>query len=159
MASREEKLENLELMLNEDIPYNQRLVAYEYLSENCEDIVDDMLEKIVSLEGDTANMLIEVLANYKGNKAIFMQLVSFLYKGEDVPLFARLIGSYGDEKGIDILQTFLDEYDPNYNEFMEIRNAIEELGGEAKLDKDFSDDEFYQYIQTGEIKDEEEEQV
>lgn len=159
MASREEKLENLELMLNEDIPYNQRLVAYEYLSENCEDIVDDMLEKLVSLEGDTANMLIEVLANYKGNKAIFMQLVSFLYKGEDVPLFARLIGSYGDEKGIDILQTFLDEYDPNYNEFMEIRNAIEELGGEAKLDKDFSDDEFYQYIQTGEIKDEEEEQV
>jgi len=159
MASKEEKLENLDLMLNEDIPYNERLVAYDYLSEDCEDIVDNMLEKLVNLDGDTASMLVEVLANYKGNKAIFMQLVSFLYKGEDVALFARLIGSYGDTKGIEVLKTFLAEYDPNYNEFMEIRNAIEELGGDVNFDKDFSDDEFYQYIQTGEVKDAEEDEI
>jgi len=153
MASKEEMLENLNLMLNEDIPYNQRLEAYEYLSEGCEEIVDDMLKKLITLDGDTGSMLMEVLSNYKGNKEIFMNLVSYLYRGEDVALYARLIGSYGDEKGIDTLNDFLQEYDPNYNEFMEIRNAIEELGGECKFDKDFSDDMFYQYIQTGEVKD------
>ena len=146
VKTKEEMLKNLEVLLNEDLPYHQRLEAYEYLLEDCEPILDDMIDKIYTLEGETGKMLMEILAEYKGNKAIFMGLVSYLYKGEDVALFARLIGSYGDEQGIEVLKTFCENYEPNYNEYMELRNAVEELGGDFDLKQDFSDDPLYRYL-------------
>ncbi|MBQ3754827.1 MAG: hypothetical protein II867_01530 [Clostridia bacterium] len=144
--SKEEMLENLDILLNEELPYNVRLDSYEYLQEDCEAILNEMIEKMYAYEGETGKMLMEILANYKGNKAIFMGLVSYLYKGEDVALFAKLIGSYGDEQGIEVLKTFCEEYEPNYNEFMEIRNAVEELGGDFNLKEDFDDDPLYRFL-------------
>lgn len=146
LKNKEEMLENLDILLNEELPYNVRLDAYEYLQEDCEEILDDMIAKMYTVEGDTGQMLMEVLACYKGNKAIFMGLVSWLYKGEDVAQFAKLIGSYGDEQGIEVLKTFCKEYEPNYNEYMELRNAVEELGGDFDLEEDFSDDPLYRYL-------------
>lgn len=146
VKTKEEMLKNLNVLLDEDLPYGQRLEAYEYLLEDCEPILEDMIDKMYSLEGETGKMLMEILAEYKGNKAIFMGLVSYLYKGEDVALFARLIGSYGDEQGIEVLKTFCENYEPNYNEYMELRNAVEELGGDFDLKQDFSDDPFYRFL-------------
>ena len=152
--TKEEMLENLDILLNEELPYNVRLDSYEYLQEDCEEILDDMIAKMYTLEGETGQMLMEILAGYKGNKAIFMGLVSYLYKGEDVALFARLIGSYGDEQGIEVLKTFCENYEPNYNEFMEIRNAIEELGGDFDMKEDFEDDPLYRFLKGLDEEDE-----
>lgn len=152
--TKEEMLENLDILLNEELPYNVRVDSYEYLQEDCEEILDDMIAKMYTLEGETGQMLMEILAGYKGNKAIFMGLVSYLYKGEDVALFARLIGSYGDEQGIEVLKTFCENYEPNYNEFMEIRNAIEELGGDFDMKEDFEDDPLYRYLKGLDEEDE-----
>lgn len=146
MKTKEQMLKALDIMLDEDKPYPERLEAYEFLEEDCEEAVDDMVAKLYTAEGEGGKMLIEVLSNYKGNKAIFMGLVSYLYGGDDVALYARLIGSYGDEQGIEALKTFVENYEPNYNEYMEIRNAIEELGGDFDLKQDFSDDPFYRYL-------------
>lgn len=153
--TKEEMLDMLSVMLDEDKPYQQRLDAYEYLLEDCEPILEDMIDKIYTLDGDTGKMLMEVLAEYKGNKAIFMGLVSYLYKGEDVALFARLIGAYGDEQGVEVLKTFCENYEPNYNEYMELRNAVEELGGDFDLKQDFSDDPFYRFLKGLDEVDEE----
>ncbi len=144
--NKENMLAMLDRMLDDDLPYGERLEAYEFLLEDCNEIVDDMLKRFYELDGDDAKMLLEVLAQYKGNKAIFMALVSYLYRGDDVALFARLIGGYGDVRGIETLKGFLNEYEPNYNEYMEIRNAIEELGGDLDFKQDFSDDPFYRYL-------------
>ena len=153
--TKDEMLDMLSVMLDEDKPYQQRLDAYEYLLEDCEPILEDMIDKIYTLDGDTGKMLMEVLAEYKGNKAIFMGLVSYLYKGEDVALFARLIGAYGDEQGVEVLKTFCENYEPNYNEYMELRNAVEELGGDFDLKQDFSDDPFYRFLKGLDEVDEE----
>lgn len=146
VKTKADMLKNLDVLLNEDLPYHQRLEAYEYLMEDCEPILEDMIDKIYTTEGETGKMLMEILAEYKGNKAIFMGLVSYLYKGEDVALFARLIGAYGDEQGVEVLKTFCENYEPNYNEYMELRNAVEELGGDFDLKQDFSDDPFYRFL-------------
>ncbi len=146
MKAKEEMLRMLAVLTDEDRPYPERLEAYEYLLEDCDEIVDDMLEKFYVSEGETGKMLIEILAGYKGNPAIYMGLVSYLYKGEDVALFARLLGSYGDERAIDLLKGFAEEYELNYNEYMEVRNAVEQLGGYFDDDKDYSDDPFYRYL-------------
>lgn len=146
MKTKTEMLEMLRVLLDESLPYAKRLEAYEYLSEDCEEAVEDMLAAFYAADGDTGKMLIEILSRYKGDPAIYMGLVSYLYKGEDVALFARLLGSYGDERAIDLLKSFAEEYELDYNEHMEVRNAVEQLGGDWVDDKDYSDDPFYRYL-------------
>ncbi|MBO7151923.1 MAG: hypothetical protein J6V77_03700, partial [Clostridia bacterium] len=48
---------------------------------------------------------------------------------------------------IEVLKSFAESTDLNYNEYMEIRNAVEELGGYFE-DKEstYQDDEFYRYL-------------
>ena len=146
MKTKTEMLEMLRVLLDESLPYAKRLEAYEYLSEDCEEAVEDMLAAFYAADGDTGKMLIEILSRYKGDPAIYMGLVSYLYKGEDVALFARLLGSYGDERAIDLLKSFAEEYELDYHEYMEVRNAVEQLGGDWVDDKDYSDDPFYRYL-------------
>ena len=61
VKTKEEMLKNLEVLLNEDLPYHQRLEAYEYLLEDCEPILDDMIDKIYTLEGETGKMFLKFL--------------------------------------------------------------------------------------------------
>ena len=49
-------------------------------------------------------------------------------------------------RSIEVLKAFCNEYEPNYNEFMELRNAIEELGGDFDMKEDFDDDPLYRYL-------------
>ena len=146
MKTKKQMLEMLDVLTDESKDYSVRLEAYEFLLEDCEEAVDEMLEKLYVSDGETGKMLIEILSEYKGNPAIYMGLVSYLYKGEDVALFARLLGRYGDERAIDVLKSFAQEYELNYNEYMEVRNAVEELGCYFEDDKDYSDDPFYRYL-------------
>ena len=146
MKTEKEMRRMLDLLTDESKPYERRLEAYEYLLEDCEPVVDEMVERFAVSEGETGKMLIEILAEYKGNPAVYMGLVSYLYRGEDVALYARLLGKYGDERAIDVLKSFAEEYDLDYNEYMEVRNAVEELGGYFEDDRDFSDDPFYRYL-------------
>ena len=147
MKNREGMEKMLATLCDEAIDYQTRLEAYEYLQEDCEEIVDAMLEKFYQSQGETADMLIEILSEYKGNKAIYMGLVSYLYRGDDVALYARLLGKYGDESAIEVLKSFAESTDLNYNEYMEIRNAVEELGGYFDdKEGDYQDDEFYRYL-------------
>ena len=147
MKSKQEKEKMLGILLDESVEYNTRLEAYEFLQEDCEDMVETMLEKFYSSSGETADMLIEILTEYKGNKGVYMGLVSCLYRGEDVALYARLLGKYGDESAIEVLKSFADSNELNYNEYMEIRNAVEELGGYfVDKEKDYQDDAFYRYL-------------
>lgn len=155
MKTKSEMLAMLDVLTDEARPYPERLEAYEYLLEDCDEVVDDMLERFYASDGETGKMLIEILAGYKGNPAVYMGLVSYLYKGEDVALFARLLGSYGDERAIDLLKGFAEEYELNYNEYMEVRNAVEQLGGYFDDDKDYSDDPFYRYLKGLDEKDDE----
>ena len=143
---REEMLENLSMLQDENVPYDIKLDCYDYLMDGCEDIVDEMIEAYRNNgTSDVAKMLLEILSNYPGHDEVYFALVSWLYRGDDVPLFAHLIGKYGDDRGLEALQGFLKEYEPTYSEFIEIRAAIEELGGEVSDDDtpDFSEDPLY----------------
>ncbi len=156
MKSKQEMERMLARLCDESLEYSLRLEAYEFLQEDCEELVDAMLEKFYSSEGETADMLIEILSEYKGNKGVYMGLVSFLYRGDDVALYARLLGKYGDESAIEVLKSYADSNELNYNEYMEIRNAVEELGGYFDdKESDYQEDEFYRYLKGLDEKDDE----
>ena len=153
--SLKEKQNLVALVASPDADYDKKLEAYAYLCENGEEVVDDMIKAQLTADEESGQMLVEILANYKGRKDIFLLLVSYFYRGEDVALFARLLGSYGDEAAIDILKSFAKQFEDelNYNEFMEIRNAVEELGGDFDLNTDFSNDPFYRYLKGLDMSD------
>ncbi|MDD4840029.1 MAG: hypothetical protein PHE93_05140 [Clostridia bacterium] len=146
MTEKEKKLKSLALICDAETPYTIKLGAYEYLCDEGEEIISEMLESVYKVEGDDAQMLVEILANFKGRKDIYLLLVTYFYRGEDVALFAKLLGSYGDEKAVEILNSYVEENEVNYNEFMEIRNAIEQLGAIFHSNKEFTDDPFYKYL-------------
>lgn len=136
----------ISLLTNDEMPDEVKTVAFEYLSDGDDCIPDKILEIINGVPEKNQGILVEVLSNFKGRKDVFFWLVTMLQRAEDVPMYAGLLGRYGDASAIDILKSFAKEVDINYVEFVEIRNAVEELGGEMSEEKDFSDDPYYKYI-------------
>ena len=68
-------------------------------------------------------------------------------KSKNIPYIAGLIGKYGDERCAEFLYPALDNC--NYLEFIEIRSAIEALGGVVDdTYRDFTDDEYYKAIKN-----------
>ena len=67
MKNRNEMEKMLALLTDESAEYSSRLEAYEYLQEDCEEMVEPMLEKFYASQGETADMLLEVLSEYKGH--------------------------------------------------------------------------------------------
>lgn len=145
--STDEKKKLVDIVADEKAEYGDKLAAYEYLLDNGAEVVDYMISKMPSLlNTESGQMLVEILAEYKGRKDVYLWLVTYFYRGEDIPLFARLLGAYGNEDAIEILTSYANDYDVDYNEFMEIRNAVEQLGGEFNVRKDFSDDPLFGYL-------------
>lgn len=136
----------ISVLINDEMPDEVKTVAFEYLSDGDDCVPEKILEIINSVPEKNQGILVEVLSNFKGRKDVFYWLVTMLQRAEDVPTYAGLLGRYGDAAAIDILKSFASEVDINYVEFVEIRNAVEELGGEMTEEKDFSDDPYYKYI-------------
>ena len=136
----------ISVLTNDEMPDEVKTVAFEYLSDGDDCVPEKILEIINSVPEKNQGILVEVLSNFKGRKDVFYWLVTMLQRAEDVPTYAGLHGRYGDTAAIDILKSFASEVDINYVEFVEIRNAVEELGGEMTEEKDFSDDPYYKYI-------------
>ena len=61
-------------------------------------------------------------------------------------LYAGYLGKLGDDRALEPLMDAAEGNDINYVDFIEIRNAIERLGGEAPI-REFNDDPTYQAVQ------------
>lgn len=123
-----------------------RRYAYEYLSGQNGRLTDRLLELAESSEGDAKDFLMEILACGKGDKRVYYALVTMLYRAENVPLYADLLAKYDDPAAIEVLKSFADENpEINYQEFLELRYAVERLGGEWTAEKDFSEDPLYKF--------------
>ncbi len=136
----------IKMLMNAETPDDVITVIYEFLSEGKPRVADKILEVINETPAPQQGVMVEILSNFKGRKDIFYWLITMLQRAEDVPLYAGLLGSYGDVAAIDILKSFAAENDINYMEYVEIRNAVEELGGDMDVEKDFADDPYYKYM-------------
>lgn len=138
----------LKAILNPNVDEEIKNIAFEFLSEDRPNIVDKILDLINTVKDETQRMLVEIMAEYKGRKDVFYWLVTMLYRAENVALYAKLLGQYDDTTAIDILKSFAIDNDIDYVEYLEIRNAVERLGGEFDIERDFSEDEIYKYMHS-----------
>ena len=81
-----------------------------------------------------------MLVNYPGNPQVYnLAIRLFKENAGRRALFATYLGKLGDERALPVLMEAAEDEKTGYIDFIEIRNAIEMLGGTAPK-RDFYDD-------------------
>ncbi len=120
--------------------------ALESLSEMGRSAVQPMLEALPKANAAGQEALLDVLANYPGNEQVF-QLALKLFKENPKrrALFSSYLAKLGDDRALPDLMAAAKDDDVMYLDFIEIRNAIEELGGTAP-EREFDNDPTYEAL-------------
>ena len=130
--------------------------------EKNDDRADKAAEALVSMGGEVPakalelydgasdvaqETLLDVLCNFPGNgKTYELVMERFQREKAHIAFFASLLGKLGDERAIPTLTRAMQESGINYLDYIELRNAIEALGGDAPAERDFSGDPYYESL-------------
>ncbi|MDR0928311.1 MAG: hypothetical protein LBM74_01180 [Oscillospiraceae bacterium] len=90
---------------------------------------------------------LDILCNFPGEEATYA-LASrlFVMRPERRALMASFLGKLGDERALPLLLQAMQAPDLAYLDYIELRNAVEALGGEASIERDFSGDPHYESL-------------
>lgn len=130
-----------DILLDNSYDSDVKELAVEILSQNAEKAEKKLLSNINDNEIDDKSAYIaDVLVYCKGRQKVYSLLSRLFESGKNNQLYAAYLGMYEDARALPLLQKRLLSEELGYVEFLEIRNSIERLGGEATIKKDFSDD-------------------
>ena len=117
--------------------------ALESLSAMGKVVVQPMLEALPKANAAGQEAMLDVLANYPGHEQVF-QLALRLFRENPTrrALFSIYLTKLGDDRALPELIAAANEDDITYLDFIELRNAIEALGGVAP-EREFDDDPTY----------------
>ena len=120
--------------------------ALESLGEMGPAVVQPLLEALPKANDAGQEAMLDVLANYPGNEQVFkLALRLFNENPSRRALFASYLGKLGDDRALpDLIKVANDDH-TGYIDFIEVRNAIEMLGGIAP-ERDFDDEPDYQAL-------------
>jgi len=90
----------------------------------------------------------DVLVNFTGDERIYQLLVKMFNQYTNTSLLAAYLGKYGDDRAVSILEEALDWQGINYLDYIEIRNAIEELGNDVDHIRTFEGDSYYESLKN-----------
>lgn len=117
--------------------------ALESLAAMGRDAVPDMLSVLDTCNRAGQEAMLDVLSAYPGNEAVFMLALKLFEEDKKRrALFAGYLGRLSDERALPVLLKAAGEQNLPYLDYIEIRNAIERLGGDAP-EREFHDDPGY----------------
>ncbi|MBR2614151.1 MAG: hypothetical protein IKC71_00965 [Clostridia bacterium] len=125
----------------------KELVA-EYLVNYADDIKEKLLLTYESLEKEEKLYALEILSKASKDDRVFSLLITEFLKGENLLLLTAYIERYGDEKALPYLLEKIEDESINYQEFSELKMAIELFGGEYEKERDFSKDKIFKKIKA-----------
>ena len=120
--------------------------ALESLKAMGQCVVQPILQVVNQANPAGQEALLEVLADYPGSEQIF-QLAMRLFREhpERRTLFAGYLGKLGDERALPELLKAAEEKNLSYLTYIELRNAIEQLGGSCP-EREYEDDPEYEAL-------------
>ena len=143
---------------DEAIPVYMRLIATEEdedFKNQCADFIKEKADLVMEQAIENYNngverpLMLEILSKVvRRDERVYDILLKEFRSGDDVPLHAGFLASYGDERALPYLLDKIDEDGISYVEFQELKYAIESLGGEYTKQRDFSGDEYYELIRS-----------
>lgn len=124
----------------------------EAVCEKLKEHADAAKERALALwkRGVRTELMLEILSRVKerSDEVFSILLAAFRESGEDMPVRAGYLASYGDPRALDALLSVIDREDINYLEYRELKYAIEALGGEYDRPRDFSEDPYYLQLEN-----------
>lgn len=111
---------------------------------NC--VVQPLLQSLPHANAAGQEAMLDVLADYPGNEQVF-QLALRLFKENPArrALFASYLGKLGDDRALPELIAVAKDDRTGYIDFIELRSAIEVLGGVAP-EREFDNDPEYEAL-------------
>lgn len=162
-ADRELRLTALNLLIEldtaEPMALCVRLVTEREADDDLADAAADLLRNIGegavgsllgALEGASdaaAETILDLLCNYPGNERVYAECEERLETDiEHRALYASFLAKLGDPRAVDVLTRVSGYTELNYLDYIEIRNAIEELGGVLPPEREFAGDPYYESL-------------
>ncbi len=120
--------------------------ALESLREMGDSVVQPILQVVRQANDAGQEALLDVLSRYPGHEAILkLALKLFREHPEKRALFAGYLAKIGDPRALPELVAAAKEDKVSYLTFIELRNAIEALGGDCP-EREFDDDPEYEAL-------------
>jgi len=127
------------------------------LDELCENAVESLKnmgaqikEKCLTLFPQASPAVRECLADllcaFPGDDRVLAFLVDLFEQTENKALLASYLGKLGDERALPHLEKAVNDPSINYLDYVEILNAVRELGGEATESREFAGDPYYESL-------------
>ena len=109
-------------------------------------VVQPLLEALPRANQAGQEAMLDVLANYPGNEQVFQLALRLFHENESRrALFASYLGKLGDDRALPALIAAAQDDRTGYVDFIELRNAIEMLGGVAP-EREFDSDPDYEAL-------------
>lgn len=106
--------------------------ALDSLSSMGEKAVDAMRRALPLASPNGQEAMLTVLSDYPGDENVFQTALSlFKTRRESVAILADCLGKLGDERALPALKALAASEETPYLDYIELRSAIEALGGEA----------------------------
>lgn len=124
-------------------------MASDILSASDESVVDELLARYESAPEYAQMLILDICCNFPQHEGLFELLLSKLRnRPDDRAYYASLLGKLGDDRAIEPLKGFLSLSDLTYLDYIELRNAIESLGGDAGDERTFYGDPDYEAMRN-----------
>ena len=127
------------------------------ISEMAADILSDgdgsqigaLMERYDGASEFGQQRILGICANFPGDDRILGYMLDKLRnRPEQRALYASFLGKLGDPRAIEPMKSFLTLTDLGYLEYIELRNAIEELGGDPGEERTFYGDPDYEAMRN-----------
>lgn len=111
-------------------------------------------EKIISAYEQSENeyssdCFLDILSDLPYDERTYnFVLEKFLYSDTKKAFYASCLGKLGNEKALPYLEEALKDEGIVYYEYVAIKNAFEELGGEITIERDFTGDKDYESLKS-----------
>lgn len=112
-------------------------------------VVDTLLDRYDGAAHYARMSILDVCARFPGNDRVFDLLTREVVANPDVRgLAAGLLADYGDPRAVEPLKRVHQMADLGYMDYIEVRNAIEALGGDPGEERVFNGDPDYEVLRN-----------
>ena len=124
-------------------------MAADILSGRGSGIVPRLLDWYEDAPEYARDLILDICCNYPGDGRIYDYLMERLRNcPEKRALYASCLGKLGDERAIEPMKAMMQLFDLRYFDYVELRDAVEALGGEIGEERTFYGDPDYEALRN-----------
>ena len=146
----------LDMIADKNVDGEMKDLVAEILLDGAALVKEDVLKRYQTANAEAKAYFLEILvAAGKDDRTFEILKAAFQSGEENIPLYAAYFARLGDDRALPLLLATVKRSDLNYQEYQELKFAIEALGGEYEDKRDFSKDKIYRKIQQQRKREEE----